>query len=113
MGYVADSLEDNEELIQVIKFHLVGAIFHPIQAFTTDRGVTSKKLVTSHGLISRKTDDMRITKVEGIQVSQGFFGRILGYGTVVFQGTGAGEITMKYVPSPVALKKVVGNLRQD
>ena len=56
---------------------------------------------------------MRITKIEGIQVNQGLFGRILGYGTVVFQGTGAGSITMEYVPNPVEVKKIVGELRED
>jgi|TARA_Y100000996_G_C22477381_1_gene624750 uncharacterized membrane protein YdbT with pleckstrin-like domain len=113
MGYVADSLEQNEELVQVVKFHILGALRHPIQAFTTDRAVTNKKIVTSHGLISRKTDDMRLTKIEGIQVKQGMIGRIVGYGTVVFQGTGSGNVTMDYVPNPVELKKTVGNLRDD
>ena len=31
MGYVADSLEQNEELVQVVKFHIMGALRHPIQ----------------------------------------------------------------------------------
>jgi uncharacterized membrane protein YdbT with pleckstrin-like domain len=113
MGYLADSIEQNEELIQVVKFHMMGALRHPIQFFTSDRGVTNKKVVTSHGLISRKTDDMRISKIEGVQVNQGILGRLLGYGTVVFQGTGSGIITMDYVPNPVELKKVVGSLRED
>jgi len=113
MGYVADSLEQNEELVQVVKFHILGALRHPIQAITIDRGVTNKKIVTSHGLISRNTDDMRITKMEGVQVKQGILGRIFGYGTVVFQGTGSGNVTMEYVPNPVELKKIVGNLRED
>ena len=113
MGYVADSLEENEELVKVVKFHLMGALRHPIQALTTDRGVTNKKIVTSHGLISRKTDDMRITKIEGIQVKQGIIGRVLGYGSIIFQGTGSGNLSMDYVANPVELKKVVGNLRDD
>ena len=113
MGYVADSLEQNEELVQVVKFHIMGALRHPIQAFTTESRISYMKIVSSHGLISRKTDDMRLTKIEGIQVKQGIFGRILGYGTVVFQGTGSGNVTMDYVPNPVELKKTVGNLRDD
>ena len=56
---------------------------------------------------------MRLTKIEGIQVKQGMIGRIVGYGTVVFQGTGSGNVTMDYVPNPVELKKTVGNLRDD
>jgi len=113
MGYVANSLEANEELITMIKFHFIGAIRHPIQYLTSDRGVTSKKIVTSGGLIRRNTDDLRVTKIEGIQVDQSLLGRILGYGTVTFSGTGAGNIVMSFVPNPVEIKKIVGQLRED
>src|ERR1019366_5732331 len=54
----------------------------------TEMAVTNRRVVIKTGLVSRKTIEMLLNKVESIEVSEPPFGRMLGYGTIVVIGTG-------------------------
>ena len=54
----------------------------------TEMAVTNRRVVIKTGLVSRKTIEMLLNKVESIEVSETAFGRMLGYGTIVVIGTG-------------------------
>lgn len=54
----------------------------------TEMAVTNHRVVIKTGLMSRKTIEMLLNKVESIEVSETPAGRILGYGTIVMIGTG-------------------------
>jgi membrane protein YdbS with pleckstrin-like domain len=54
----------------------------------TEMAVTNHRVVIKKGLLSRKTIEMLLNKVESIEISEAAVGRMLGYGTIVIIGTG-------------------------
>ena len=62
------------------------------------------------GLISRRTLEMNLEKVETIKVDQGIFGRILGFGTVTVVGTGGTKEAFKWMAEPLAFRRAVNQL---
>ena len=71
---------------------------------TTEYSITNKKVLMKRGFIRRRTDELMLKKVEGVDVDQGIQGRILGYGNLVFTGTGSQLVTFFMVPNPLAKK---------
>lgn len=54
----------------------------------TEMAVTNRRVVIKTGLMSRKTIEMMLNKVESIEISETAVGRMFGYGTIVMIGTG-------------------------
>lgn len=77
---------------------------------TTEMAATSHRLILKSGLVSRRTIELNLSKIEGLGVSQGIFGRILGYGTVSVGGTGGSRETFKWVADPLAFRRAVSDL---
>ena len=50
--------------------------------------LTNKRVVVRTGMLSRRTRELLLHRVESIHLQQGAFGRLVGYGTVVVRGTG-------------------------
>jgi len=75
--------------------------------WTTETVVTDKRIIHKGGFIARYTKEMNITKVETVDVIQPFWGRILGYGTVIAVGTGATLETLPHMASPVQLRSAI------
>jgi uncharacterized membrane protein YdbT with pleckstrin-like domain len=59
-----------------------------IRRRATEMAVSNKRVLIKTGIISRKSVEVLLTKVESIGVDETFMGRLLGYGTVVIRGTG-------------------------
>ena len=59
-----------------------------VRRHATEMAVTNRRVVIKTGLMSRKTIEMLLSKVESIEVSETTGGRMLGYGTIVVIGTG-------------------------
>jgi len=54
----------------------------------TEMAVTDKRVIVKVGVVSRKTFELLLSKVESIGVNESLWGRMMGYGTVVVRGTG-------------------------
>ena len=76
-----------------------------ISFISSEFSITSKKVLSKSGLISRQTDELPIHKVEGIDVNQGILGRILNIGNVVITGTGTQTVVFEGIDNPVEVKK--------
>ena len=50
--------------------------------------LTNRRIVARYGLLSRRTRELLLSKVESIGVSQDVIARAVGYGTIVLRGTG-------------------------
>jgi uncharacterized membrane protein YdbT with pleckstrin-like domain len=74
---------------------------------TTEIVVTDKRVIHKQGWISRRTEEMNITKVETVDVEQRLGGRILGYGTVRIRGVGGGLEPLSRVDAPLALRNAI------
>jgi len=73
----------------------------------TEMAVTNRRVVIKTGLMSRKTIEMLLNKVESIEVSETTSGRMLGYGTIVMIGTGGTSEPFRKVAHPLEFRSHV------
>ena len=63
-----------------------------IRWLTVHMGLTDYRVIYKEGLIRRETDEMRLSKIETVDIDQSVLGRILGYGTLEMTGTGGSRV---------------------
>jgi Bacterial PH domain len=73
----------------------------------TEMGVTNRRVLIKTGMTSRRTLDMMLSKVESIAVEQTFWGRILGYGSVMVRGTGGTPESFVMIAHPQQFRQSV------
>ena len=59
---------------------------------TTELAVTNKRVLAKFGIIKRSTIELNLTSVESVNLEQGILGRVLNYGSLVFNGTGSSGV---------------------
>ena len=121
MSYIEQSLGANEKIVVRAAFHwiyrlqawlaliflgivLIGIwIFFRmmIRMWTTEIGVTTNRFIEKTGLFTLKTNEIALLNIEGVRVTQSFFGRIFGYGHIRIEGTGVDAIEMPTIADPV------------
>lgn len=131
MSYIEDTISNNETIVYVVKFHwiytfiaflcliflgvLIIGIFiflkMMINKWTTERALTNTRYIQKTGWIARNTEEISINKIEEVDLKQSIFGRILDYGSISISGTGAGNIFLKSIDSPLTFQKHLNNLR--
>src|SRR5438105_72676 len=74
---------------------------------TTEFAVTDRRIIAKTGLVSRKTIEMFLDKIESLNVDQGILGRVLDYGSVTIRGTGSTSEPINSISAPKALSKLV------
>jgi uncharacterized membrane protein YdbT with pleckstrin-like domain len=74
---------------------------------STEIVVTDRRVILKRGLMSRYTAEMAVGKIETVDVIQSIWGRMLGYGTVVIRGVGAGIEPLRNVEAPIALRNAI------
>ena len=84
--------------------HLLGAWLTRV---TTELAVTNRKVIGKWGLISRRTIEQRLDKVNSIEVEQTILGRILGYGTVEVRGSGVTMTPLRMIADPLTFRRRV------
>ena len=121
-NYVQSNLVKDEQIVYEAKLHWIifcniKAIFtlwiSPlIQRATSEFVITNKRVIIKVGLIARRTLEMNISKIESINVNQGIFGRLFGYGTIVVIGTGGTREGFNGIADPLAFRKKFQELQQ-
>ena len=99
-------------VLTIVSFGLLFPIllFPFIRQWTTELGVTNRRVISKTGLISRHTVEQRIQKIESIRIDQGILGRILNYGTILIHGTGGAVTPVALIASPLIFKRAVENV---
>ena len=131
MGYIEDTISDDEKIVYVVQFHwiytfiaflyliflgllLIGIFIFikmMINKWTTERALTNTRYIQKIGWISRNTEEIGINKIEEVDLTQSILGRILGYGSISISGTGAGHILLKNIDEPLSFQKKLNDLR--
>jgi len=113
--YVRQNLSAGEKVVHETKLHWI--IFASLKAIltlfiwpliainTSEFAITNKRVIIKIGLISRHTLEMNLSKIESVNVAQGIFGRLLGYGTIVIVGTGGTRETFPSISDPLLFRK--------
>jgi len=72
-----------------------------------EMAVTNKRIVIKTGIASRRTIEMLLAKVESIDVNEGMFGRMLGYGSVMVRGIGGSPEPFDTIEHPLLFRRQV------
>ena len=114
-NYVNNHLTWDEQVEYETDYHWIifislGAIFtlfiKPIiDIWTSEFAITNKRVIIKTGLISRKTIEMNLQKIESVNVNQSILGRILGYGDIQIVGTGGTRESFKRIKKPITFRK--------
>jgi uncharacterized membrane protein YdbT with pleckstrin-like domain len=117
MGYVEQNLITGERVTYRAELHWV--VFVSLKALltlfllpvveraTSEFAVTSRRVIIKVGLISRRTVELNLEKIESIGVDQSILGRIFGYGTIVVNGTGGTHEPFRGIARPLEFRKAV------
>ena len=93
---------------------LLFAIVSLIRAFifkiSTELAITTKRVITKVGFISRKTVELNHSKVESFNIDQGILGRIFGFGTLVVCGTGGSKTPIPNIGDPLEFRRQAMNV---
>ncbi len=92
-------------------FGLVVFLFMMIKKWTTERVLTSNRFIKKTGWIIRDTEDIRIDRMEEINLNQSILGRIFDYGDIRISGMGAGFIQLKMIDAPIDFQKSLNDLK--
>lgn len=131
MGYINDSLSNGEEVRDLFKLHwfskipmicwlilaipslgitLPLALWQWLKLRSIEQGATNKRVVLKTGIISRKTEEMKISSIETVEIIQGVTGRIFGFGTVKITGRGISDLMFKNIDDPMAVKRKIDSI---
>ena len=84
--------------IVVIPFVLIRVV----EQLTTEYSCTDRRIVIKSGLLTVRVREMPLAKVEALLIEHTLFGRLLGYGTLVFKGSGGTLRTCNCIDEPTA-----------
>ena len=101
-------MESTTELVVVLGVIGIGLIFFLgtyVRYTTSEFAVTDRRIIAKTGLLSRRTIEMFLDKVETLNIDQGVVGRMLNYGTVTIHGSGSTAETFRNVSNPLMLRK--------
>ena len=90
-------------IVAAIYWFLDALIFY----YSSEYGITNKRVVMKTGWIRRHSLEIMVEKVEGVLVDQSVMGRVLGYGIITIIGTGGTKDRFTYIPDPLSFRKVV------
>jgi hypothetical protein len=93
--------------VALLVFGFVVILIGMMRRNATEMAVTNRRVVIKTGLMSRKTIEMLLNKVESIEVSEPTIGRLLGYGTIVMIGTGGTSEPFRQMAHPLEFRSHV------
>lgn len=116
-NYINNNLIKDEYLIYETKYHWIlyfNNIF--LTLFTTgiypflvskysEFGITNKRLIIKTGILSRRTLELNLSKIESVNVNQSLLGRMLGYGSIGVIGTGGTKEYFVSIKNPLEFRR--------
>ena len=131
MGYVEDTLGSGETIKYDVSFHwlwtfsaytmlvifgwvgigVIVFLYMMIRKWTTERVLTNIRFIQKTGWIVRHTEEIRVDRMEEVNLNQSLLGRILDYGDIKISGVGTGEIKLKIIDSPIDFQKKLNDLK--
>ena len=131
MSYIEDSLSAGEKIEGLFKLHwfarvpmylwlILGlatfgltwlvALYEYLRLKSIEQGVTNKRVILKMGIVSRKTEEMKLASIETVEINQGFWGRVFGFGTVKVTGRGISNVVYKGIDDPMAVKRQIESI---
>lgn len=133
MAYVERSLAAGEKILARARFHwlyvlgawlclilfgifIVGIVmfFHMmIRKWTTDIVVTNHRFIMKTGLFSLRTQEIAVPNIEGVEVTESFWGRLFDFGKVRIEGTGVDAIVTPTIAHPIEFRRAIETAKES
>ena len=121
MSYIEESLSEGEKVVAVFKQHWITrlwlvlwilllvtipiALYEWLRLRTIEHGVTNKRVIYKQGIVSRQTEEMKLGSIETVEIDQGIWGRILGFGDIRVTGKGISDVLFRRMDNPMEVKR--------
>jgi uncharacterized membrane protein YdbT with pleckstrin-like domain len=76
-----------------------------IRVHSTELAITNRRVIAKFGFIKRDTVEINLEKVEALRVEQGFWGRVLNFGTILMSGTGGSIEPIPNIADPLVFRR--------
>lgn len=83
------------------------AIYMWLSLRSLEQGVTNKRVIIKRGIISRRTEEMKIRSIETVELRQQLLGRLFGFGDVKVTGRGTSDLVLRGVDDPMSVKRQI------
>lgn len=87
-------------------FGLIG-LFTYLHYKSIEMAITNKRIVVKRGIISTKTDEIRLEKCESVNLQKGVLGVIFNFGNIIFTGTGNASLKWDRISDPKDTRKQI------
>lgn len=89
---------------------IIVALSELVRFFTTEFAVTNRRIIAKSGFIRRDSLDLRLVKVESVEVNQNILGRLLSIGTITITGTGGTRQSFRGIVDPIKTKRKINQI---
>ena len=115
--YIDNNLIKDEYIVYETNYHWILYFNHLISSVITlgiypylvskfsEFGITNKRLIIKTGILSRRTLELNLSKIESVNVNQSILGRMLGYGSLGVIGTGGTKEVFVKINNPIQFRK--------
>ncbi|MGA3211603.1 MAG: PH domain-containing protein [Terriglobales bacterium] len=86
---------------------VVIVVFGLFKRSSTEMAVTNKRVLVKVGLMSRRSIEIMLSKIESVRVDQSVMGRILRFGTIVVRGVGGTPEPFADIANPLEFRRRV------
>jgi len=93
--------------VGLVIFGLVFGLHTAWLRWGTEIGVTNRRVIYKRGILSRRTAEMNMDKIETVLIDQSLLGRLLGFGAISIRGSGASIETLPHIAKPIALRSAI------
>lgn len=83
---------------------IVGAF---LACSTTELALTNKRVIAKFGLLRRETIELKVARVESVQVRQGILGRLFGYGSLIVAAAGTPCAPIPAISAPMLFRSMI------
>jgi uncharacterized membrane protein YdbT with pleckstrin-like domain len=74
---------------------------------STELVVTDKRVIAKFGLVSTRSIEIRLDKIESVRVQQGLVGKIFNFGDITITGTGTTFDPVPRIARPLAFRNAL------
>ncbi len=101
---VGGEFPDHIFSIVFIVFGFLALLKAIIVRMSTEMAITSKRVIAKTGFVIRSSVELNHSKLESICVEQSILGRLLGFGTLILNGTGGGKTPVPNINAPLQFR---------